>query len=194
MKYGNIILASSSPRRRQLLEDMGLDFTIMPSSCEENVPLPLSPRETAMFLALEKALDIENKVNPNDLIIGCDTVVVYENTIFGKPADKKDAFRMLKALSGKQHEVISGISLITAVTPRKQVSFQTTSVKLHDISDTEIYEYIESDEPMDKAGSYAIQGIFSRYIAGYEGSYENVIGFPCKLFSDIMKSDFSEYI
>ena len=173
-----LVLASASPRRRELLRNAHISFEVEPADIDED-PLPKeAAKECAERLAREKARVIGEK-RPNDAVLGADTVVVIDNQILGKPADAADAARMLRLLSGRTHEVITGVCL--ASNGCYSVASETTSVTMSEISEKEIAGYVSSDEPMDKAGAYAIQGIASRWIPRIEGDYSNVVGLPVAL-------------
>jgi|ERR1700722_4996278 septum formation protein len=173
-----LVLASASPRRKELLRNAGIAFEVEPANIPEE-PLPgETARAYAERLAREKALVVSQK-RPNDAILGADTIVVIDNQILGKPADQADAARMLRLLSGRRHQVITGICLI--VDSEAKVASETTSVVMSEISGAEIQSYVATGEPMDKAGAYAIQGIASRWIPRIEGDYSNVVGLPVAL-------------
>ena len=176
-----VVLGSASPRRREILTQAGIDYEVIVSDCEEVITKSI-PEEVVCELSLQKAEDVRDKVlkkygNTDDcLVIGADTVVAFEDTIYGKPADREDAIRMLGSLSGRTHQVYTGVTLITK---EKRITFAAcTDVSVYDVSDDEIERYVDSGEPMDKAGAYAIQGGFARYIKGINGEYNNVVGFP----------------
>jgi septum formation protein len=170
-----LVLASASPRRRELLRNANIPFEVEPAHINED-PRPNEPaKEYAERLAREKAQAIAQK-HPNDPVLGADTVVVIDNQVLGKPADPSDAGRMLHLLSGRTHQVITGVCL--AVDGQWTVSSETTAVTMSEISKQEIAAYVATGEPMDKAGAYAIQGIASRWIPGVEGDYSNVVGLP----------------
>jgi septum formation protein len=170
-----LVLASASPRRQELLRNAGIAFEIQPAHIAED-PLPgESAKDCAERLAREKALAVARQ-RPNDAILGADTVVVIGDQILGKPVDAADATRMLRLLSGRTHQVITGVCLVTG--GQWSVASETTSVAMSEISAEEIAEYILSGEPMDKAGAYAIQGVASRWIPRIEGDYSNVVGLP----------------
>lgn len=176
-----VILGSASPRRREILTQAGIDFDIIVSDCEEVITKKI-PGEVVEELSLQKAEDVRNKVlekygSADDfLVIGADTVVAFGNTIYGKPADRDDAIRMLKSLSGRIHQVYTGVTVIWG---KKRITFSDcTDVSVYEVSDDEIAGYVNSGEPMDKAGAYAIQGGFARYIKEIRGEYNNVVGFP----------------
>jgi septum formation protein len=173
-----LILASASPRRQELLRSAGITFEVQPADILED-PLPEEPaKECAERLAREKALAVA-ALRPKDLVLGADTVVVVEGQLLGKPVDAADAARMLRMLSGREHEVITGVCLVAG--GQWSVASQTTSVTMSAISEKEIADYIASGEPMDKAGAYAIQGIASRWIPRIDGDYSNVVGLPVAL-------------
>lgn len=189
MKYmkPNIILASGSPRRRDLLSQIGLTFTVSPAKGEEKITED-KPEEAVKQLASQKAQEVylsyisEGKLPKGDTwFIGADTVVAYQNTILGKPKDEEDAFNMLHMLQGKGHQVHTGVCII-AVNGDGGVSMETfcetTQVNLYSMTEENIREYIRTKEPMDKAGAYAIQGFFAQYIKGISGDYSNVVGLP----------------
>jgi septum formation protein len=173
-----IILASASPRRRELLTQIGLKFEIMPSHKEE-VMSGVSPAQTVMELAVQKAEDIfEQTTAEKDevLVIGADTVVAVDENILGKPKDEADALRMLLLLQGRTHQVYTGVCLKTS--GKSQVFYGKTDVSMYPASEEELRAYIRTGEPMDKAGSYAIQGLGSVFIREIHGDYNNVVGLP----------------
>lgn len=172
-----IILASSSPRRRELLSKYNINIKIFPSNIKEKISGKEEPACLAMALSYEKALDVSKRVKCQSVIIGADTIV-YKDKILGKPKSEEDAFKMLKFLSGKKHEVITGISLVKSGTNMKFVDYEKTIVKFRDITEDEIREYIKTGEPMDKAGSYGIQGYGEIFVEYIIGSYSNVVGLP----------------
>jgi septum formation protein len=173
-----LVLASASPRRQELLRNAGIPFEVQPADISEN-PLPgEGAKECAERLAREKALSVASQ-RPQDCVLGADTVVVVDGQILGKPSDAADAARMLRRLSGREHEVITGVCLV--VSGRWSVASETTSVTMSGISENEIADYVASGEPMDKAGAYAIQGVASRWIPRIAGDYCNVVGLPVAL-------------
>lgn len=173
-----LVLASASPRRQELLGNAGIRFEVQPAHIAED-PLPGEPpQDCAERLAREKALAIAEK-RPNDVVLGADTVVVIDEQILGKPVDAADAARMLRLLSGRVHQVITGVCLVDG--GQWTVGSETTSVTMSEIRETEIAEYVASGEPMDKAGAYAIQGVASRWIPRIDGDYGNVVGLPVAL-------------
>lgn len=173
-----IILASSSPRRKELLNKYNLDPIIFPANIDESYEKNETPEQIAMSLALEKALWVEKHFKEEEIIISADTIVVLGDEILGKPIDEKQAFYMLKSLSGREHRVITGLSIIKANTNLKVVDFESTSVKFRHISDDKIKRYIDTKEPMDKAGAYGIQGYGQILVETLSGCYSNVVGLP----------------
>ncbi len=181
-----LILASSSPRRRELLTQMHYDFICRPRNAPELTPLDeTDPKKLVIRNAVLKATAAINPDTPDEIILGADTVVAYDNQIFGKPHDDKDAYRMLKILSGKTHQVYTGIAVIKNGHVWHDVS--STDVTMSELSDTEILNYIKSGEPTDKAGAYAIQGLASVFIEKINGSYSNVVGLPLNCLYNLLK-------
>lgn len=172
-----IILASASPRRKQLLEWAEIPFKVVPSEAEEIIPLGMPVIEIPEFLASQKAALIRKKVGEDIIILAADTIVVLDQEVLSKPADRGDAIRMLTLLSGREHEVITGVSLTGA---RKEVLFsETTRVRFHPLSQAGITHYVDRYLPYDKAGAYAIQewiGVVG--IQSIEGDFYNVMGLP----------------
>lgn len=179
-----IILASASPRRKELLKLLDIDFDIIVSTCEEVFDEELSVYENLKNIAYAKAYDVF-KDNGDNLVIGADTIVYLEDRVLLKPKDKDDAREMIKSLSGKTHSVISGIAVIT-----KEKSLKTaveTKVTFKELNDEEIEEYINTNEPYDKAGGYAVQGIAGKFISKIEGDYFNVVGLSISTLYDMLK-------
>ena len=173
-----LVLASASPRRQELLRNAGITFEVQPADIPED-PLPgEAAKACAERLAREKALAVARQ-RPHDVVLGADTVVVVAGQLLGKPSDAADAPRMLRMLSGREHQVITGVCLVVSGQP--SVASETTLVTMSEITDKEIAGYVASGEPMDKAGAYAIQGIASRWIPRIEGDYNNVVGLPVAL-------------
>lgn len=179
-----IILASNSPRRKELLEKNKIEFVVRPSNVDEALNPDFTVYENVMKLAYLKAQDVYNK-NPNEIVLGADTIVAYGNEILGKPLDEMDAFRMLKLLSGKTHEVITAVAVIAK--NKEIVEYEVSKVTFKKVSEEEILEYIKTKEPMDKAGSYAIQGIGNKFIESFEGEFDNIVGLPMKLVLRILE-------
>ncbi|SMO73467.1 septum formation protein [Saccharicrinis carchari] len=188
LKHYQIILASQSPRRAELLKQLGLDFSLDCKSVEEIYPKGLKNKEIAIYLSQLKASPFQKEVrNTNKLVITSDTIVCLGNEVLGKPTDRNDAINMLKKLSGKLHEVITGVSLTSS---NKQKSFAVaTQVFFKTLPITEIEYYVDNFEPYDKAGAYGIQEwIGMTGIEKIEGSYFNVVGLPLqKLYMELMK-------
>jgi len=181
-----IILASASPRRKELLELLKIPFQIHPSDVEEKVEEDILPYELAEQLSLIKAKDVAAQYQEG-IVIGADTIVVLDDQILGKPSGEKEAFEMLSKLQGRQHEVFSGVTLIDAKTGKTLTSHQKTTVFMQPLSKAEIESYIRTKEPLDKAGSYGIQGIGSLFIERIEGDYFNVVGLPLSLLHSLLK-------
>lgn len=175
----HIILASASPRRKEILEFADLKFDVMPSDAQE-ITTKTAPNEVVMELASIKAKDIYKKSEKQSMVVGADTVVAYQGQILGKPADEADAKRMLTMLSGQTHEVYTGVCVIED--GKTKTFYEETKVTFYEISDEQIDRYIKTGEPMDKAGSYGIQGKAAVFIKGIEGDYYNVVGFPIARF------------
>ncbi|MBU1093903.1 MAG: septum formation protein Maf [Firmicutes bacterium] len=179
-----LILASSSPRREKLLKDAGLDFVIEPSHLEEVVDTKLKPQEMAIELAKMKAIHVAAS-HPNDVVIGADTIVVFEDEVLGKPKDNDDAYRMLKLLSGDRHVVYTAVALVRGEKIKTLIS--ATEVSMKSISDLEIWDYIKTGEPMDKAGAYAIQGDGGKIVDHYKGDFFTIVGLPLKDLLEALK-------
>ena len=178
-----IVLASSSPRRIEMFRKHGINPIIIPADIDEAIPAQLDVCEAVMHLAMKKAMKAKEdpRVPFGAWIVGADTLV-YKNRIIGKPADKEEAYITLKCLSGAVHDVYSGVALLHATGAHESVFYQRTKVFFKEYSDEDIKAYIATGEPFDKAGGYAIQGGFAKYIDCIEGDYENVIGFPWNRF------------
>ncbi|MCM1175751.1 MAG: Maf family protein [Blautia sp.] len=191
-----IILASASPRRKELLKQIGLSFKTMPSTKEEAANKK-APDEIVEELSYRKAVDVCGRLSEtmkgDFVVIGADTVVSCWNKILGKPADKEEAFDMLRELQGKSHQVYTGVTLAWkyADMPAMFHTFhECTDVTVFPMTEEEIERYIDSGEPMDKAGAYAIQGRFAAYIQGICGDYANVVGLPVgRVYQELKKRD-----
>ena len=170
-----LILASASPRRKELLEQAGYRFEVIPSTCEEIVPEGLSPKDIVEGLAYQKALDVYAS-HPDAVVLGADTVVCFDGEILGKPRDKEDAARMLRLLSGQTHEVRTGFALLAKGV--EFVSSEAAMVTFFNLTQEEIERYIATGEPMDKAGAYGIQGKGAVLVRSVLGDYFNVVGLP----------------
>lgn len=184
-----IILASGSPRRKELLEQIGLDFTVMVSNIEE-VITKKKPHEIVMELSAQKAVDVKKKVAEDYIVIGADTIVActWEDgeQILGKPQNEEQAYHMLKMLQGNVHQVYTGVTICFGEIT--DTFYERTKVEVYPMSDNRIWDYIKTGEPMDKAGAYGIQGRFAAYIKGIEGDYNNVVGLPVgRLYQELCK-------
>ena len=175
-----IILASNSPRRREILKSAGLDFEIIPSEYEEILDTDNFTYEAIENLAYNKALDVANKIDKKALIIGADTVVVYNNKILTKPKDREDAINTIKSLSDVEHNVVTGICVIDKYEDIVKIKSVTTKVHFTKLSDEMIIHYVDNYKPFDKAGAYGIQELPPEYIKYVDGSLENVIGLCSK--------------
>ncbi len=184
-----IILASKSPRRREILENAKVRFSIEESQIDEVIKLNELPKETVMRLAYEKALDVANR-NRNSLVIGADTIVVINDTILGKPKDDIEAFSMLKLLSGKTHYVITGFALINLSLDKKIIDCQVSQVTFKELSEQCIKDYLQTKESLDKAGAYGIQGYGGLLVENIQGDYFNIVGLPISKISDCLKDHF----
>ena len=207
-----LVLASASPRRKELLRLVGIPFVVQPSDVDESeLPSPV-PRECAELLACQKALAVW-RTRPEDVVLGADTIVVVEETILGKPSDAEDAARMLRLLSGRVHRVITGVCVIGPVVSGQgsvaskpalcstrsysshlvlenrelSAGSESTLVTMNELSGEEIWEYIRTGEPMDKAGAYASQGLASRWIPRIEVDYSNVVGLPVAMVYEMLR-------
>lgn len=181
-----IILASGSPRRKELLEKIGLKFRAVESNFKEYVDLKLKPHELVKKLCLEKAKAVFKKYK-NCIIIAADTIIVCENRILGKPKNKKDAKRMLSLLSNKTHLVITGFTIIDGSLDKAITESSETKVFVRKISPSEIDSYVKTKEPLGKAGGYAIQGLGSVFIQKVEGDFFNAVGLPIYALARILK-------
>ncbi|MCM1990712.1 Maf-like protein [Oceanirhabdus seepicola] len=183
-----VILASASERRQELLKRIVDDFEIKVSDFNEDIiPFNGNPHEYVMELALGKANDVAEKCNEG-VIIGCDTIVTLDNEVLGKPRSEKEAVEMLEKLSGKSHEVYSGIAVIHKEKGEILKDFCVTKVEFSDINREEILEYVKSGDPMDKAGAYGIQGKAGVFVQKIEGDYYSVVGLPLNKLYKMLKS------
>jgi septum formation protein len=184
-----LVLASASPRRQELLRSAGISFEVQPADIPENALPGEAAKDCAERLARDKALLVARQ-RPHDFVLGADTVVVVDGQLLGKPTDAADAARMLRMLSGREHQVITGVCLVVGGQP--SVASETTLVTVSEITDEDIADYVASGEPMDKAGAYAIQGLASRWILRIEGDYSNVVGLPVALVLRMLRERASE--
>jgi len=173
----SIILASQSTRRIDILRTLGIPFAIVPPNIDEKKKKEETPKDYVIRIAAEKAIKVGN-LFPENWVIGADTVVVLRGKILGKPHDEKDAFSMLKALSGKWHKVLTGFCVLNISKHVMLRDAVETKVFVRELTDSEIIRYIKTSEPLDKAGSYAVQGKGGYMIKEIKGSYQNVIGLP----------------
>jgi len=189
-----IILASASPRRSELMTQAGFTFTVVPSSIEETI-ISDTPDKIVEDLALQKANDVYRTVkreygSSDFIVIGADTIVCYNGEILGKPEDEQEAFDILKLLSNRTHQVYTGVAILYRCEGSKQTYFfnEKTDVTFCTINDYELKEYIETGDPMDKAGAYGIQGPFAKHVKGIQGDYFNVVGLPIsRLYHELKK-------
>ena len=188
-----IILASASPRRKELLAKAGISFTVIPAAGEEKRTSE-NPGEAVQQLARDKAEWVAQSLaecEEGTLVIGSDTIVVFENRILGKPKDRRDAAETLEKLQGNTHQVYTGVTVLERKAGKwvEHTFFESTDVTFYPVSREEIQDYIATGEPMDKAGSYGIQGLFGIYVKGICGDYNNVVGLPvARLFHEMKKS------
>jgi septum formation protein len=180
MKDYKLILASKSPRRKQLLTEAGFEFEIRTKDVEESYPKTLVVHDVPAFLSDKKAEASRDLIQPNEILLAADSVVILKNEIYEKPKDEADAFRIIKALSGNMHEVVTGVTLLSL---EKKVTFSDVAkVYFNELTDEEIWYYVKTFQPMDKAGAYAIQEwIGLTKISKIEGSYYNIMGLPVHL-------------
>lgn len=175
----NVILASASPRRRELLKQAGFEFEVIESQADENVAVK-EPERLVEELARRKALAVAETLEGEALVISADTVVAADGEILGKPKDEEDAFRMLSGLQGRTHQVYTGVALVKKQTGKTEVSsfFEQTDVTMYPMGEEEIRGYIATSEPKDKAGAYGIQGRAAIFVKEIRGDYNNVVGLP----------------
>ena len=183
------VLASASPRRKELLSQIGIKFRTCTSKKEEEVLRNL-PENIVKDLSYTKARDVYERGNRESVVIGADTIVVANEQVLGKPKDEKEAFEMIKMLQGDIHHVYTGVSIIWEQNNNTHVSsfYAVTEVELYYMNDDEIRNYITTTEPYDKAGGYAIQGYFARYVKGIKGDYNNVVGLPIGKLYQLLNS------
>jgi septum formation protein len=182
-----IILASASPRRKEILSTTGLEFAVCKSNYEEDLTLSREPRALARFLSRKKAEDVAQKYS-DAVVIAADTFIVYKDKLLGKPSGPDDARRMLKTLSGKAHSVITGFTVIDSRSNKKVSRSIDTKVYFRKITQAEIDAYVRSGEPIDKAGAYAIQGLGAVFIERIEGDFYNVVGLPICALAESLRT------
>ncbi len=185
-----IILASGSPRRKELLEQIGLPFTVIPSQAEENIPEGILPQVAVESLSLLKAADVAKSQPDGTIVIGADTVVVLNGQILTKPKDTEEAKEMLTRLSGRKHSVLTGLTVMR-VSDGKSISVaEETDVYFKNLTDGEIASYCRTGEPLDKAGAYGIQGLGGLLIEKIDGDYYNVVGLPLSRLGRLLQEEF----
>ena len=182
-----LILASNSPRRKKILEDLGLKFEVIPSNYDEKLPDDIFSYEKIEDLATKKCLDVSNRSDKDSVVLAADTVVVLHNKILGKPHSKEEAFEMLKSLSGVTHSVVTSVCGINTKTNRAALLSTTSYVRFNELTDYMIHYYIETHNPLDKAGSYGIQELPPNFIEKYEGSFENIVGLAPEAVTAVLK-------
>ncbi len=185
----NIVLASASPRRKELLERLNIHPIIAQKNIVEKINSGELPEAVVMSLAFKKALAISMSY-PDDIVIGADTIVVNDGVILGKPNDDDEAYKMLKNLSSKSHKVITGISILSQSKGIKIIDYESTIVKFRELSDRQIKNYILTKEPLDKAGSYGIQGLGAVFVEKIDGCYFNVVGLPLSKLDNLLRKFF----
>ena len=183
------ILASNSPRRQEIFRKLNIEFEVITADIEEIIDNNIPPYRLACDLAYQKASNIITHIQGDGIIIAADTIV-YNNGVFGKPHNHQAAYEMIKSLSGKTHEVITGLAIIDTNTNKEVKEYEITKVHFRKIEDEEIYKYIATGEPMDKAGGYGIQGKASLFIRKIDGDYYNVVGLPVYKLGEILKNKF----
>lgn len=179
-----LVLASQSPRRRELLTSAGFEFTVRMAEVDETPHAHENPEDFVQRLAQEKAGAVE--CGPGEIVLGADTVVVVKGEIFGKPRDAQDAERMLLALQGRKHEVLTGVCLRSQT--KTCHDYASTEVWFLPLTESDVRDYVRSGEPLDKAGAYAIQGLASKFIERIDGPYSNVVGLPVSLVWRMLRS------
>ena len=182
---GRLVLASASPRRRELLTQMGVSFEVVVSNVPETPAPGEAPDAFAQRAARDKAEEVARR-HPDALVLAADTVVALDGKIFGKPCDRTDARRMLQALSGRTHEVLTAV-VLRAPSGAIATALVRSAVELRHLTPRDIEEYLDSDEPYDKAGAYAVQGVAQRFIVQVQGSYTNVVGLPIDEVRDLLR-------
>lgn len=184
-----IVLASTSPRRQELIASLHIPYEIHPSHADEHTPDDWTPQQIVEGLALRKAEAVYSLIadpSQNAVIVGSDTIVVLDEQVLGKPVDDADAFRMLKSLQGRTHHVYTGVACIDAASGLELVRHRSTKVTMKELSDQKIDAYVKSGEPGDKAGAYGIQGLGATLVERIEGCYFTVVGLPVSLLSDML--------
>lgn len=184
----NIILASASPRRTEILKLAKIDHLVIPSTCEEVIENGIEPFQVVESLSYQKAIDVF-KSHQEDIVIGADTIVTIHGLILGKPHSKEEAIHMLELLSGKTHQVITGVTIMS--NNQVKTFHEVTYVTFDELTINQIQTYIESENVYDKAGSYAVQGTFCKYISKIDGNYYNVVGLPIsRLYKELKEFNY----
>ncbi|MEE9441866.1 MAG: Maf family protein [candidate division Zixibacteria bacterium] len=191
-KTVDLVLASGSPRRKQILTELGLIFSILPPEIKEKIDSAMIPEELAVDLACQKVLSLDHK--SNRAYLSCDTIVVYQNQILTKPKDKNDALRILKILSGQTHSVFTGLALLDGRTENCYNGVEESLVTFNNWDDEKLLEYIATGEPMDKAGAYGIQGMGRFLVDTVKGNIDNVIGLPLVTLEKMAKRFMEPYV
>ena len=186
-----LILASSSPRRKALLKVLGLEFDIVVSDCDEDIDFSSSVSDAVMELSKRKASSVADISDNNSIIIGADTVVVYDRSVLGKPKDKTEAIQMLKTLNGNTHQVITGFTIINNIDGTIVSDYEVSSVTFKKLTEAEIIEYVNNNNTLDKAGAYSIQGTASSFVEKLDGDYNNVVGLPIFKLSKYLYNKFN---
>lgn len=184
-----IVLASGSPRRKELLALLGWEFDILPAEQEEIIR-GSTPADIVMELSLQKALEVSARTQEEMLVIGADTMVALSNQVMGKPEDEAQACHMLQKLQGQIHQVYTGVTLVYGSGQRREqyTFYERTNVEMYPMTQEQIQDYVRTGEPMDKAGAYAIQGIAARYVKQIQGEYNNVVGLPvARLYQEMYR-------
>jgi septum formation protein len=184
-----IVLASQSPRRKKLLEQIGIDFIVIPSDIDEGEhPLHIEPSHYSMQLAEKKAMDVASKLGYDAIVIGADTIVVIDDEILNKPKSENEAKEMLRRLSGRTHTVFTGVSVVRTDVANPITNYKATEVTFRELTDREIELYVSTGSPMDKAGAYGIQDdIGAVFISHIKGCYYNIVGLPLELLYGMMQ-------
>ena len=182
-----LILASNSPRRKQILTEMGLEFEIVPSNYDEKIENDIFSYDKIEDLATKKCLDVSNCSDKNSLVLAADTVVVLHNKILGKPHSREEAYKMLSELSGETHSVVTSICGINTKTNRAALLSTTSYVRFNKLTENMIHNYVDTYNPLDKAGSYGIQELPPNYIDKFEGSFENIVGLDPEAVKSVLK-------
>lgn len=184
-----VILASASPRRKELLEQIGIKFEVKVSEAKEDLPPGISPTEAVEELSFRKAKAVWDTLTEKEIVVGADTVVALDGQILGKPMDEADAIKTLKRLQGREHFVYTGVTIL-AKDGERTTFHEETKVCFTPMSEAEIREYVETGDPLDKAGAYGIQGEFARYVRAISGDYNNVVGLPVgRLYQELSRME-----